>query len=359
MASTPANIYRLCLPRKSQTLAWNPYASHLDGSLLARTAYLSGVFQEMEQQLVRRDLTFYITPSLRTLPSYGTDVVAVIQNDETARIPLYFHRVLATFKCYGTCQCWPTSFSLTRESLLAHAKFLRDATYRLPGQLHAAWRRRVQDDLPPIHTIPLGYANQVDVPSKPFAQRENDLFFAGSVRHRNYPAWSLRRWLKTPKDLARRRMLAAVEESRHSLRDLRAVVQLQPNYRRSINAPAASYSQEMMNSKICLVPRGTSSETHRFYEAMRCGCVTIAEPLPAHWFYANAPAVWITDWSDLPRMLESLLQDAEKMRALHIAALAWWQEFASEAAVGRYLASQLNALLPAPARESERSVLYS
>ena len=360
MISSPANTYYLCLPRRNTELAWNPFEPSFDASLHARTTYLSGAFRCMEGQLQATGLTFYVTPSLRALPAYGPHVVAVIQSDEPARIPSYFHKVRATFKCYGTRQELPSGSTSPYERLLSHAEFVRDASFRLPGRLNYVWQwHRQRAGLSPVYAIPLGYANQLDLPIRPFGERKTDVFFAGSIQHRDYALWSPQRWLKTPKDLSRRRMLAGVEQLRRSAPQSKIDIQLRPSFRSAFRGSAAEYSQDMMNSKICLAPRGTSTETYRFYESMRYGCVTIAERLPPHWFYDDAPAVWIENWSELPQVVESLLNDPQRMNALHTAALDWWQTRSSEEALGCFLADRLNRLFNSSAPAQAQSELLA
>jgi hypothetical protein len=227
--------------------------------------------------------------------------------------------------------------------VLAHAHFLRDAARRLPGRRRLARRQRRQRNLPPIYPIPLGYANQIALPIKPIEAREVDVFFAGSVTHKDYPAWSLKRWLGTPKDLARRQMLAGLDKARQNRPGLTVDLRLQSNFRRSIKASAADYSEGLMNARICLAPRGASLETYRFFEAMRYGCLTIADALPLHWFYEGAPALQVRDWRELPDLLTHWLNDEDRLRARHRDTLAWWETRCSEAAVGRYFAEKLNA----------------
>ena len=347
MDRAPANTYYLCFPRTKKKLAWNPFEPSPTPQLYARTTYLGGVFQAMEQHLNQTGLTFYLTLDLRVLPSYGPDVVAVIQGDESARIPAYFDKVRATFKCYGTRPVRPASCRAapSYRNLLIQAQYVRDAVRGLPGRAHfALQRRRHQDNLPPIYPIPLGYANQLTLPVKPIEERAVDVFFAGSVAHKAYPAWSPKRWLKTPKDLARRQMLAGLEAARRRMPGLTVDLRLQSSFRRSIKASAAAYSEGMMDAKVCLVPRGASLETFRFFEAMRYGCVTIAEALPPHWFYEDAPAIQTADWRNLPEILASLLDDPDRLRARHAATRAWWQARCSEDALGRFFADKLNAL---------------
>ena len=345
MGSAPANTYYLCFPRKKEKRVWNPFEPAPTPHLYARTTYLGGVFRMMEQHLREPGLTFYLTPSLRSLPSYGPDVVAVVQGDESARIPAYFHKVRATFKCYGTRLARPASFwaAPSYQNLLGHAQFMRDTARGLPGRLrYTRHQRRQHSGLPPIYPIPLGYANQLALPVKPIEERTADVFFAGSVVHKAYPTWSPKRWFRSPKDLARSTMLAGLDAARQRVPGLKIDLQVQSSYRRSIQASAAAYSAGMMDAKICLVPRGASLETFRFFEAMRYGCVTIAEALPPYWFYEEAPAIQVAHWRELPETLASLLADPDRLRATHTATLAWWHARCSEEAVGRYFAEKLN-----------------
>ncbi len=342
MTSSPANTYYLCFPGKGEPQPWNPFEP--GPKFYAGSVYFSGVLRAMEQHLDRAGLTFYLTPGLRHLPTYGSDVVAIVHGDESSRIPLYFNRIRATFKCYGVEQARPPSL-LARPSvtnLMGHVQYFRDAARRLPGRLQYARQRQGRPS--PIYPIPLGYANQLALPLKPFEERGVDVFFAGSVRHKTHPVWSAKRWVKTPKDLARTTMLEGLQQAQNDLPNLTVDLRLQSTFRRSIQASAADYSEGLMNARICLAPRGSSHETFRFFEAMRYGCITIIEDLPPHWFYEDAPAIRTAGWRDLPAILARLLDDRDRMRATHEATLAWWQSRCSETAMGRFIADKLNAL---------------
>ena len=59
-----------------------------------------------------------------------------------------------------------------------------------------------------------------------------------------------------------------------------------------------AYSEAMINAKVCLVPRGTSPETYRYFEVLRYGTITIVERQPPFPFYDGAPVVDIDDWAD-------------------------------------------------------------
>ena len=106
-----------------------------------------------------------------------------------------------------------------------------------------------------------------------------------------------------------------------------------------------SYSEKMMNAKICLVPRGTSFETFRFFEALRYGCIPVTEALPSSWFYNGSPTIEIEDWSELEEILNSLLENKHLIQEKHQECLNWWKTKCSEAVVGKYIAEKLNAII--------------
>ena len=110
------------------------------------------------------------------------------------------------------------------------------------------------------------------------------------------------------------------------------------------SADEKSYSEKMMDSKICLVPRGTSLETYRFFEAIRYGCIVITEILPSRWFYNGSPAIRINDWSELEEILDKLINNKLLIKKKHQESLAWWKTRCSEIAVGNYLVEKLNYL---------------
>lgn len=112
---------------------------------------------------------------------------------------------------------------------------------------------------------------------------------------------------------------------------------------------AETYSRHMMNAKICLVPRGTSPETFRFFEALRYGCIPIAERLPDRWFYDEAPAVFIDDWNELGNVIRQLLSNEDLLEEKHRAALDWWKTRCSETVLGTFMAERLDALRRAEA----------
>jgi hypothetical protein len=254
-------------------------------------------------------LTVYLTWDLAELPSYGENVVAVVLADEAARRPRYAGRVRCVFKCYGDRPRveWPPAGPLgLAADLRRWIEALPDL--RLPGGR--------------IEPAPLGYHNQVELPIVPIEQRSTFAFFAGSVDepHRRLPS---------AKTASRRRMIAAARRFDAAPTVLRTTA----SFGASSDEDPVAYSAALMDSAICLCPRGGSVETFRWFEAMRAGCVVVCETMPPFWFYEGSPAIELRDWDRLPALLERLHADRDELHARHAASLAWWRDGCGERAL--------------------------
>ena len=87
-----------------------------------------------------------------------------------------------------------------------------------------------------------------------------------------------------------------------------------------------------MDARVCLAPRGTSVETFRVLEGLRCGCVVVGERLPRFWFYEGAPIVQLDRWSDLPRALAPVSTTRRALEARSPAGRwCWWRTRCSAA----------------------------
>jgi hypothetical protein len=339
-----ANKYYICFPTASEPLLWD-----ITQFVRPDCAYWGKVFEAVEQRSTIRGLTFYLTWDTESLPTYGDDVVAVILGDERCRIPRYFAKVKAIFKCYGIRPV--VGYHLLRSpfwlGLLTLIHFLRNWFGNLSQLLYYQWRRissrhSAKPNLAPIYEVPLGYYNQLDLPIKALDQRPYDIFFAGSVLH----GLSLTSLLNTPKSLSRKQMVVNLERFGQQQPEFKIKLDILPAFP-SVNtltdSDANSYSERMMNTKICLVPRGGSFETFRFFEGLRYGCIVVTETLPPHWFYQGAPAIQVKDWRELPEILTTLLANPQQLQEYHHAALDWWRDYCSEMAVGSYIAEKLGA----------------
>ncbi len=352
------NRYHICLSYEDEPRTWDLWD---DGERNA-PAYFREVLRVMEHLIGQRGLTIYLTWKLDELPSYGNDVVAVVMGDEWARYPNYASDVLATFKVYGTSPSlggnfftppWPLKSTLA-------LKYLRTCAHCIPGAMRrtvAGIRRFVKGPrpLPPVYPVPLGYGNQRALPVRPIEDRETDLFFAGSIDHGSSSSWSPQHWLKNPKTIARESMLRSLEHIKAKHNDWHMCVSTTASF--TLNdlhygtgehdaiLSQDVYSEVLMDTRLCLAPRGTSAETYRYFEGLRFGCVVLAEPQPKRWFYEGAPVVEISDWSRLPEVAQDLLSDTDRMHRLHLDALDWWENQCSEEAVGSYMAERVERLL--------------
>lgn len=349
------NRYYVCPIYSDEPKAWNPRTKDevLNHSLLA---YFGGVFEEMERTLDADELTFYVTWKVDELPSYGSDVVAIVVGDEWGRYPLYTNRVRAVFKMMGTgfpldANPFHSPVYLTASAAL---KYARTQLLRLPHLIQARRDRHRGPEWTggrpvPIFDIPIGYVNQEDLPLKPFHKRRSDVFFSGSLANARYPWYTPQSLLRTPKEVSRRRLVQAMRQLQEERPDLTIDVDVRdafvPNAVTTQDGSERSYSEMMMDTRICPIPRGTRLETGRLYEALRYGCVIISEPLPDRWFLAGMPTITVHDWAALPQIVVSLLEQPERLEALHRASLSWWNEKCAEAPVGQFLAEKLNGLL--------------
>ncbi|MFP5268754.1 glycosyltransferase family 1 protein [Coleofasciculus sp.] len=341
-----SNQYYVC-SKNREPIAWNPWQE--DRHIVPECAYFGKVFQAMEESLQVQGLTFYLTWDISKLPSYGQNVVAVVQGDEWCRIPGYFHQVRAVFKCYGTRRslgCNPL-LNPSYVNVLTLGQFMLISVARLPGLFNYGLQviKNLPSPLakvPPIYDIPLGYYKQLKLPIKDIHQRCYDVFFAGSLAQKKYKRKSLKYWLKDPKIVSRQKMLTVIESLTDKYQHLKFELSITRGFHATTAQDASSYSEKMMDTKICLVPRGTSFETYRFFEALRYGCVVVTEALPSRWFYNGAPTIQIQDWSELEAVLEKLTNDPSLIQRLHQQGLNWWQTKCSETVVGQYIAETLN-----------------
>jgi hypothetical protein len=350
-----SNQYYL-LARQKEPIPWDIHNTDLEGNLIW-AIYHNKILQAVEQKLADKGLVFYITrDELDSLPFYGNNVVVIITADEWCRIPLYADRVLAVFKSYGTkpfIGCNPL-LKPSYQNFISSLQFLRICWAYLPGFANYwlqvsknFWSNKLE--IPKMYTIPLGYYNQPELPIKPLEKRSYDVFFAGSVLNDSYAKGSLKAaiapLLRSPKTQSRQKMLFYLEKFQQKHPNFRVELSFTSGFYSMTEQNLQTYADKLMNTKICLIPRGTSFETYRFCEAIRYGCIPIVESLPSHWFYQGSPAIEIENWRHLPRILKELLSDRALMEQKCQQSLQWWQDKCSEITVSNYIVENLSVLL--------------
>ena len=338
--------YFLDLPEEDAPLPWDPLAGPRPER--ADTRYFGGVFREMEAILRDREIDVYLTWDTERLPAYGERVVAVVLGDEVGQIPRYLGRVRAVFKCYGTRPVLGTSPVPEREP--HRAPRARPVHRPLPAV--AARRRRARPPpagpafaraaAPATHRRdPVGHLQPAGATPRPDRVASDGPVLRGQRRARatrSGTGWDPRRRALDA------RCWPPWSGSASHRPDLRADLRVTAGFSASESTPPADYSEALMNARVCLAPRGTSVETFRVFEGLRCGCVVVGERLPRHWFYDGSPVLQLDRWSELEDTLLPILDDPEELGRLHARSLAWWRDRCSERAVGRFLAERLNAL---------------
>jgi hypothetical protein len=337
--------FLVCRPPR-EPVAWSPPRPTPETGF--DVGYFGSVLEQVSLRLDHPALTFILTWDLRELPVAGDDVVVIVQGDEDGRVPRFAADVLAVFKCYGSFPPRMPARRVTRLELLeaVHLSrrlgiWARDATVAV-GRAARSGRaiRR-------IYPIPLGYYNQKERPIAPAGDRRWLVSFAGSGGATR-AGTGLRESLSTPKDLSRRAMLEALAQLRIAMPDapiasvaIDGFPSLLPGQDAGALQMTETYSDLLADTAICLVPRGNSPETFRFFEALRAGCVVICEPLPRHWFYRGAPVIQIDSWGRLPTTVRELLATPGRLEALQQASIRWWQRKCSEEAVAAYMAQRI------------------
>lgn len=300
--------------------------------------YFGRVINCLEPQIKNMGLTIYITAwTVHELPSYGPNVISCILQDEWGREPKYRDKVGMIFK---TCGTFPYNlesychggFSDCLSNFLGQSKaFIKDGNGRLK-----TLKAKISDKkIAPVHKIPLGYYAREKVAFIPIEERKTDLYFAGSIQHKNEQK------IKRPKELARNRMTDALLSLRETNPEITVKTKVTEGFDDSINTDNQSYLQNMMDTKICPIPRGANLETFRFYEAIQSGCIPIGEAFPKAWYYDDAPIIRLKNWAELKTVVPELLKDKDRLQDLHQKALNWWNDYCAEPRLADHIAAKI------------------
>lgn len=335
--------YFLIQKDSSEPQVWDP--GKLDPALPHDCRYFGRVFVEMEKSLALADIRLYVTWNKDQVPEYGKNVVVLFLGDEIGLMPRYARHVRAVIKIFdGTSPEFDIHpwWSLSKLNLLLWIKYFRNRVYsRRSHAEEQKFARQVQPlrSKPLMIDAPIGYALLDDIPMKKMSERPFHCFYAGSTR--GHSGSGLRKRFGTPKEISRAEMWQA-------LRDL---MQKRPDFKFDGNttdssAPISnnrSYSERMMDSKICLAPRGNSVHTWRYFEGIKSGCLVVANRLPKRrHYYEDAPIIEVDRWSQLEKKIVPYLEDETLLEQAQKRTLEYWEKKCSEAAIGSYIARCLN-----------------
>jgi hypothetical protein len=317
--------------------------------------YALAVLAELEPLLSGPARHFYLTKDTHRLPEYGAHVVAILLLEERCKVPEYGRQVGAVLRNMTTRPYLGFRLRSTPGRLEATLIF----EYVRDWYLHLRSRATVRDDPPQvvpqprILRIPLGYQSQRLLSHRTMSERTLDTFFAGDVAtpfaRNNY-----RYWIPPSKTVSRRQLwrvlkeMQATGEWRIELDDVR------PDEPAAKGRNYLKYSERMMNSRICIAPRGSNAESYRFYEGLRAGCLVLTSPFPDEPFLRDAPAIVVDNWRQLPDLMRRYARDIDTLERYREAGLAWWEKHCSEPVIARHLASIL-ALSPSQVLQEETS----
>ena len=299
---------------------------YLRTGTLSDMSYLCGILDAVDQALSSAGITFLVTWNLDLFDPRFEGAVVLLTGDERYQTPSYIRRVRMVFKTGGV-RPNPLRATLGLPWPIVWRVMLRDVRNRL-----IALRRRATSLPPAQFEIPLGTYRLTDVPFVPIDARPIDVFFAGR-------APKLSRVNPRPSVAARLQLREAIGKAETAL----------PAWRfehtfaltGDVLYGPAEYSWKMMNARIVPCPRGNFDETYRLFEAAKCGCVIVTEPLPNRCYYRNAPVIQVRSWSELPGILKDLDRDRDRIRDLAASSRRWWEECVSEQAIARYMIERL------------------
>jgi hypothetical protein len=314
-------------------------------SIHAELRYPYDVLEQALPLVRARGLHFYFTKEAYFLPEYGSHVVSMLLQEERCKVPVYGRYIRATIR-----NLMPRPFLGWRphwrpgsvEAVLTF-EYTRDWYTHLKSvwaRAHppANWPSPVRSE-PLDLRIPLGYHSQVEVPYIPIKDRTLDMFFAGEVRH-PVAKTEYKYWTSTSKFEVRGQLKRELDKLKDQWRiDFGAIASTDSKR----NAQAfGTYSEKMMNTRICLAPRGTLPDTFRHFEGMRAGCLIVSNPVPVEPYLYGAPMLLIDHWCELAGILKKYGRNYDFMQEMGDKAMAWWNTRLTPEIIGRYIAGELN-----------------
>ncbi len=325
---------------------WNP--PHWDETWPKDCRYYGQVFRHMERFLTVPNLRIYLTWDIDALPEYGSNIVVMLFGDEFGRVPRYSRFVNTILKTpQGRkpllgIRRWLPFDTLRRNMAL---KYIRD----LVSHGKSRWREaRARFPIAPVlerpHILltPFGTAMLDELPMKPMRERPYHCFFAGQLQ--TEPAHGLASLKESPKQIARRAMVKAMLALRESNPRFRVdLTVLDASIAGQDTSNTRSYSQRMMDSKICLAPRGNIIDTWRFFEGLKSGCLVVCEPLPDEYYYRNAPVIQIDSWDELEKVITPFLDNDDALEQWSARSQEYWKNVCGEEAIGRRVAELIAA----------------
>ncbi len=321
-------------------------------ALPAEFRYPYDVLEQALPEVEAQGLRFYFTKEAYFLPEYGRDVVAVLLQEERCKTPVYGRQVRAVLRnlhsrpFLGYRPRAAITGGFTRLEAVLTFEFLRDCytsrRSRYALQHPPAYLPQPVRTSPQVIHLPLGYHSQQELPQIPMAERSLDTFFVGQVSE-FIPPGSYRRYLSSSKIQARKQIWAVLQQLQKENRWKMDLGDLAADQNASAGAAFSSYSEKMMQSRICVAPRGSMADTFRSFEGLRAGCLVVANPLPKDDFlYPHAPLLIVDHWREVRGILERYARNVDALEEWRARSLAWWRDHLRPEVLGASIARQLN-----------------
>jgi hypothetical protein len=308
--------------------------------------YLFRIAFHLEKLTVEQNFKFIITGNLKELPEYGKHIIVLTMWDEWCRPPFYAHKVGYVLSTYGfQFSNYTSKPYISQYNLIKLFKTVWIQYNRLPYVFNYWLKTAFSKGEKNLLEIPLGYYKHEKVPFQDIMERPIDVHFAGSIyatgeKYKNPIAKFFKALITSPRNYARQKLVTALGEIQVKYPQFNIINRCFNGFAKGLNR--YEYSLEMMHTKICLAPRGSSLETYRLFEAMRSGCVVIADKQPQKWYYDTVPAVFVEDWSELEKIIMHILNDPQELKMLSEQSLLWWKSEAAPMAVATYIFEMLN-----------------
>ncbi|WP_158747918.1 hypothetical protein [Acidobacterium sp. S8] len=340
-------IRHFIVERNASPREWDP--QNPDPKLPRDCLYFGKALVEMEQHLQDEEISCYLTWDNDSLPELGHHVVAILIGEESGLIPRYARHVRLVARVMGRrpflgVRRWSP---LNHLKVLLAAKHLRNWMFHLRSWVRyqippSSWPPKVHSKANIAH-LPWGSASLVEVPVKKMQERNRNYYFSGGIAVRS--DFSYRKVISSPKILARQALVDAVAaiEKKHPHLVSGQTIRVHKQTSTGELSDIRDYAQRLMDSKVCLAPRGSVADTWRFFEGLKSGCAVITNPMPDEWYYRGVPAIQIESWTELEAVLLPLLADEARLEEMHVQSLRYWDQVCGEKALGRYLAQTISA----------------
>jgi hypothetical protein len=271
----------------------------IDEDFWCETRYTSNIVDLLKDKL-SGDYSIVITPNLRTLPQTKYKKIAILTGDELGNFGMNpYQNVVAIFRIFNR----PNRY---------------DEKFIFPIPPGYNWTMHSNRNNKMIRMYP----------EKKLSERKYDIFYAAQPLP----------WRQTLVDNLNR------------LKDkFNIFSQVNTTFRSGIHID--DYYKMLGDTKIAVVPDGTSPDSFRYVEALGSGCIVImTSGYPAHmengrkdevWYYKNSPVFFINSWNELNEELVKNILNLN-IDEIYQKNLEYYDEKLSEQAVANYIIEKIN-----------------